>query len=113
MLAFYHPDCTVGFGITPNHAFCKARGLLPPVGNRTLPQRLILTYEIDYTTLRQDMQVKDDKLGIVSGIAQFPFRIAMVCRISEELNTAEPATKILAPAALICAALVSQTPPST
>jgi len=41
---FLHPDCTVGSGITPDHAI--ARGLtlppktskrLPPVGNYTLP----------------------------------------------------------------------------
>ena len=44
---FLHPDCTVGSGITPDHAV--ARGLtlppktskrLPPVGNYTLPWRI-------------------------------------------------------------------------
>ena len=31
LFIFYHPDCTVGFGISPRSA-C-ARGLSPPVGN--------------------------------------------------------------------------------
>ncbi len=42
---FFHPDCTVGSGITPDQLF-KARGLeakrfLPPVGNLTPPKTLI------------------------------------------------------------------------
>ncbi len=36
---FYHPDYTVGPGVPPDHASKDARGLLPPVGNCTLPRR--------------------------------------------------------------------------
>jgi len=36
---FYHPDFTVGHGITPCQSFYWIRGLLPPVGNFTPPRR--------------------------------------------------------------------------
>jgi hypothetical protein len=36
---FSYPDCTVGSRITLDHAQISARGLLPPVGNFTLPRR--------------------------------------------------------------------------
>jgi len=42
-----YPDFTVGFGITPNqpilYEYKTARGLLPPVGNYTLPLKTNLT----------------------------------------------------------------------
>ena len=35
---FFHPDYTVGFGLTPNQLTnLAARGLLPPVMNYTIP----------------------------------------------------------------------------
>ena len=40
LFIFYHPDFTVGTGITPAHAF--ARGLSPPVWNLTNPQRYFI-----------------------------------------------------------------------
>jgi hypothetical protein len=33
---FFNPDYTVGFGVSPNQHL-HARGLLPPIGNFTLP----------------------------------------------------------------------------
>lgn len=43
--AFYHPDCTVGSGITPDQPLARVAdyqanaGLSLPVGNFTLPRR--------------------------------------------------------------------------
>jgi len=35
-MLFFHPDYTVGFGISPNPALSRLR-TLPPIGNFTLP----------------------------------------------------------------------------
>jgi hypothetical protein len=44
---FYHPDYTVGSGVSPNQPFGSRA--LPPVRNFTCPQRV--SFEIDYIIL--------------------------------------------------------------
>jgi hypothetical protein len=44
---FFHPDYTVGFGITPNQlslAGSSAFAALPPVGNYTPPRRQLFKF---------------------------------------------------------------------
>ena len=42
MIIFFHPDFTVGSGISPDRPFGSRA--LPPVGNHTLPRRSFLTF---------------------------------------------------------------------
>ena len=56
LLFFSHPDYTVGSGISPDQPLIAGRGLLPPVGNYTLPRRIYFIFS-DKTISRRGFSV--------------------------------------------------------
>lgn len=55
-LIFFHPDCTVGFGITPNLPFVHGSRTIPPVGIFTPPRRQLVVDELEYIITKEFCQ---------------------------------------------------------